>query len=222
MMLNIAAPTEGVFAFMQKVHSIFQNPFEAFNRLKRIDRYLYMTARRFTAARTTAEIEARTDRALGQVGLSLAGVRRRFPHALSGGQLQRVAVARALIPGPLLIVADEPVSMVDASLRMAVVNLFKGLRDDLKVSIVDITHDLATAYDISDRIIIMQTGKVVEIGDARAVLTAPRHPCSILLKSSVLQPDPSGRSSLTTSSLPLEEALTLPTAQTETCRPCIP
>ena len=79
--------------------------------------------------------------------------------------------------------------MVDASLRMSIVNLFKTLRDDLGVSIIYITHDLATAYYISDRIIIMQKGKVVEIGDARAVLDNPQHPYSILLKSSVLSPD---------------------------------
>ena len=224
MMLNMVPPTAGAIrfegtditlihgrrerlAFMQKVQPIFQNPFEAFNPLKRIDRYLFMTARRFTEARTRAEIEARADRALREVGLSLAEVRRRFPHELSGGQLQRVAVARALIPGPSLIVADEPVSMVDASLRMAIVNLFRALRDDLKVSIVYITHDLATAYYISDRIVIMQKGKVVESGDARTVLTAPTHPYSILLKESVLQPDPSGRSALTAASMPLDDAL---------------
>ena len=79
--------------------------------------------------------------------------------------------------------------MVDASLRMSIVNLFKTLRDDLGVSIIYITHDLATAYYISDRIIIMQKGKVVESGDARAVLDNPQHPYSILLKSSVLSPD---------------------------------
>jgi peptide/nickel transport system ATP-binding protein len=113
-------------AFMRKVQPIFQNPFEAFNPLKRVDRYLFMTARRFTDARTMSEVEERTDRALHQVGLSLAEVKRRFPHELSGGQLQRVAVARSLISDPSLIVADEPVSMVDASIRMSIVNLFQG------------------------------------------------------------------------------------------------
>ena len=116
------------------VQPIFQNPFEAFNPLKAVDRYLFMTARRFTDARTTAAIEAGTDAALQKVGLSLAEVKGRFPHELSGGQLQRTAIARALIPGPALIVADEPVSMVDASLRSWIVNLFKTLRDDLRVS----------------------------------------------------------------------------------------
>jgi ABC-type oligopeptide transport system ATPase subunit len=109
---------------------------------------------------------------------------------LSGGQLQRIAVARALISGPKLIVADEPVSMIDASLRMSIVNLFRALRDDLKVSIIYITHDLATAYYISDRVIIMRRGVVVEQGEARAVLDHPTHPYSIALKNAVLPPDP--------------------------------
>lgn len=205
MILNLVSPTAGVIrfrgaevtrahgrrarmAFMAAVQPIFQNPFEAFNPLKRVDRYLLITARRFAGARRHADAEAAADTALRKVGLSFAEINRRFPHELSGGQLQRVAIARALIPGPALIVADEPVSMVDASLRMAIVNLFKTLRDDLGVSIIYITHDLATAYYISDRIIIMQKGRVVESGQARTVLDHPRHPYSILLKSSVLSP----------------------------------
>jgi peptide/nickel transport system ATP-binding protein len=180
-------------AFMKQVQPIFQNPFESFNPLKRVDRYLFMTARRFVGARTTADIERHSDRALKLVGLSLQEVKGRFPHELSGGQLQRIAVARALISEPKLIIADEPVSMVDASLRMSIVELFMSLRDELKVSIIYITHDLATAYYISDRIIIMQKGKVVESGDARAVLDHPQHPYSILLKESVLSPEAAGR-----------------------------
>lgn len=206
MILNIVAPSSGSMhfdgrditsirnrkdrlGFMKSVQPIFQNPFEAFNPLKRVDRYLFVTAGSFTDARSRKEMETASDGALRRVGLSLAEVKGRFPHELSGGQLQRIAIARALIPGPRLIVADEPVSMVDASLRMSIVNLFKTLRDDLKVSIIYITHDLATAYYISDRIIIMQTGKVVESGDARTVLANPTHPYSIQLKSSVLSTD---------------------------------
>jgi ABC-type oligopeptide transport system ATPase subunit len=115
---------------------------------------------------------------------------------LSGGQLQRTAIARALISSPALIVADEPVSMVDASLRMSIVNLFKRLHDELQVSILYITHDLATAYYIADRVIIMQKGKVVETGPAHEVLMHPQHPYSILLKASVLSPDDVGRDRL--------------------------
>jgi ABC-type oligopeptide transport system ATPase subunit len=210
MILNLAMPTDGAIrflgadvtrirtnrermAFMRQVQPIFQNPFEAFNPLKRIDRYLFVSARRFAGARGRLEIEAMADKALHQVGLSLAEVKGRFPHELSGGQLQRIAIARALISAPSLIIADEPVSMVDASLRMSIVNLFKALRDELKVSIVYITHDLATAYYISDRVLIMQRGKAVESGNARAVLDDPQHPYSILLKNAVLSPDDAGK-----------------------------
>ena len=209
MILNLARPTDGSIRFlgtdvtrirgtrartnfMRQVQPIFQNPFEAFNPLKRLDRYLFISARRFAHAKG-AEVEAAADRALHQVGLSLAEVKGRFPHELSGGQLQRIAIARALISSPSLIVADEPVSMVDASLRMSIVNLFKALRDELKVSIVYITHDLATAYYISDRVLIMQRGRAVESGVAREVLANPQHPYSILLKNSVLSPDDAGK-----------------------------
>jgi ABC-type glutathione transport system ATPase component len=190
--------------FMRHVQPIFQNPFEAFNPLKRVDRYLFMTARRFAEGSAPQETERRVDEALHKVGLSLAEVRGRYPHELSGGQLQRVAIARAIVCAPTLLVADEPVSMVDASLRTSIVNLFMALRDDLRVSIIYITHDLATAYYISDRIIIMQKGQVVESGDARSVLAAPRHPYSILLKSSVLSPDDVGRDRLGEAAPPAE------------------
>ncbi len=178
--------------FMANVQPVFQNPFEAFNPLKRVDRYLQSTAQRFLGTRDKAAIEAAMDGALQKVGLSLAEIRGRFPHELSGGQLQRAAIARALIPNPPLLIADEPVSMVDASLRMAIVNLLKALRDDFGVSVIYITHDLATAYYISDRLIIMQKGRVVEMGPARAVLDQPEHPYSQLLKASVLSADDAG------------------------------
>ena len=205
MILNIERPSSGTIAldgidlttvrttasrmaFMHKVQPIFQNPFEAFNPLKQLDRYLFVTRRRFHAEDDQAAIAPAVDEALRKVGLSLKEVRGRYPHELSGGQLQRVAIARALLSSPKLIVADEPVSMVDASLRMSIVNLFKALRDDLGISIIYVTHDLATAYHISDRIIIMQSGRVVESGDAKTVLNAPQHSYSRQLRAAVLSP----------------------------------
>lgn len=176
-------------AFMAKVQPVFQNPFEAFNPLKPVDRYLASTARQYRKLTDRASISTAMDEALQKVGLSLAEVRGRYPHELSGGQLQRAAIARALIPNPALIIADEPVSMVDASLRMAIVNLLRQLRDDLGVSVIYITHDLATAYYISNRLMIMQKGRVVEMGPARATLDAPEHPYTQLLKSAVLSVD---------------------------------
>ncbi|MBW9054481.1 ABC transporter ATP-binding protein [Rhizobium mesosinicum] len=183
-------------AFMTKVQPVFQNPFEAFNPLTRIDEYLYATAHRFKGAKSRAEREALADMSLQRVGLSIAEVRGRYSHELSGGQLQRIAVARALIPEPKLIVADEPVSMVDASLRMSIVNLFRELRDALKVSIIYITHDLATAYYIADRVIIMRKGVVVESGEARKVLDNPQHEYSFALKNAILPPDPKRASAI--------------------------
>ena len=214
MILNTLAPTGGAIRFrgedlrtvrgrkrrldfIRHIQPILQNPYEAFNPLKRVDRYLYASAVRLAGARSQKARDETADAALHKVGLSLAEVKGRFPHELSGGQLQRTAIARALIPSPALIVADEPVSMVDASLRMSIVNLFQRLRDELQVSILYITHDLATAYYISDRVIIMQKGKVVETGPAREVLIHPQHPYSILLKESVLSPDDVGRGRLT-------------------------
>jgi len=174
--------------FMGAVQPIFQNPFEAFNPLRELDHYLFLTARRFGDANDQQRARTSTDAAMRQVGLSLVEVAGRYPHELSGGQLQRTAIARAMLAKPKLIVADEPVSMVDASLRMSIVNLFKTLRDELGISIIYITHDLATAYYISDRIMIMKDGRVVESGDARVVLAAPQHAYSRQLKDAVLVP----------------------------------
>jgi len=173
---------------LRLVQPIFQNPFEAFNPLRQVDHYLLLTARRFGGAGDRRAAQTLTDTALRKVGLSLAEVAGRYPHELSGGQLQRLAIARALLAKPRLIIADEPVSMVDASLRMAIVNLFKTLRDELGISILYITHDLATAYVVSDRIMIMRDGEVVESGNAREVLTHPQHAYSRQLKGAVLVP----------------------------------
>ena len=206
MILNMVSPSAGAIrfrgtdlskvrgtaarlAFMRQVQPIFQNPFEAFNPMKRVDRYLFATARHMAGLTAPPDIEAAADRALRDVGLSLAEVRRRYPHELSGGQLQRVAIARALVSRPALLVADEPVSMIDASLRASIVSLLRGLCVRTGVSIIYITHDLATAYSVSDRILIMRLGKVVESGPARTVLDDPQHEYSRLLKSSVLSPE---------------------------------
>ncbi|CCE06223.1 putative ATP-binding component of ABC transporter [Bradyrhizobium sp. STM 3843] len=206
MILNLELPTTGRLVFdgvdlatirtaadrmmlRQGVQPIFQNPFDSFNPMKRLERYLFLTQRRFLAAtQQPASSKAAIDDALHQVGLSLKEVSHRYPHELSGGQLQRVAIARALLARPKLIVADEPVSMVDASLRLSIVNLFRTVRD-LGISIIYVTHDLATAYYISDRILVIRNGSIVESGDAKAVLKYPQHPYCRQLRDAVLLPD---------------------------------
>lgn len=179
--------------FMREIQPVFQNPFETFNPLKKVENYLFETAVNFGLAPSRAQARSTVQAALERVGLSLEAVLGKYPNEFSGGQLQRVSVARSLITNPSVLVADEPVSMVDASLRMSIVNLFKALRDEQRVSVVYITHDLATAYYVSDRIAIMLRGNVVEMGTVEQVLDRPRHPYTQILKDSVPEPDPAMR-----------------------------
>ena len=178
--------------FMKEVQSIFQNPFETFNPLRKVDSYLYDTAKHFGMTEKKEDKKA-LEEALQSVGLGIEEVEGRYPSEFSGGQLQRISIARALITKPLLLIADEPVSMVDASLRMSIVNLFKELRDEYSLSVLYITHDLATAYYVSDRIGIMFRGNIVEMGGVEEVLMNPRHPYTQMLKESIPEADPKKR-----------------------------
>jgi peptide/nickel transport system ATP-binding protein len=207
MILGMIDPTEGMLLykgkdvtsitrqekrrwFMREVQPIFQNPFETFNPLKKVDSYLHGTAWHYGTTTNGENVDQLIEKALHAVGLSPKEIRGRYPNELSGGQLQRTAIARALITNPSLLIADEPVSMVDASLRMSIVNLFKTLNEQLGVSVIYVTHDLATAYYVSHRIAIMLRGVIVEMGPVENVLGSPLHPYTQLLKQSVPEPDP--------------------------------
>lgn len=193
----------------QGVQAIFQDPFSTFNPLRTVDSYFHETVQNFRLAKSKKDTIDLIDRKLRLVGLTYKDFAGKYPSEFSGGQLQRISIARALVTDPKLIIADEPVSMVDASLRMSIVNLFKKLRDELGVSILYITHDLATAYYVSDRIAIMFRGNVVEMGTVEDVLMNPRHPYSKLLRDSIPQADPKKRwtSTVTLSELEHEEYL---------------
>ena len=173
--------------FRRLVQPVFQDPYATFSPLRRVDSYLYETASRFGAGK----VNARVGEALDVVGLSPGDLAGRHPHEMSGGQLQRIAIARALISGPALLVADEPVSMLDASLRMSILNLFKRLKD--RQSVLYITHDLATVYYVADRVAIMLRGWIVELGPVEQVLGEPLHPYTRALKDSILEADPGRR-----------------------------
>jgi peptide/nickel transport system ATP-binding protein len=175
--------------FFKEVQPVFQDPFAAFSPLKRIDHYLYETVHNYKMA-PKGGADAYINQVLSEVGLTLAEVKGRYPNELSGGQAQRVAIARALITRPSLIVADEPVSMLDASLRMSIVNMFRRLKDEQQVSILYITHDLATAYYCADRIAVMLRGWIVEMGPVEKVLGSPLHPYTQSLKEAIPQADP--------------------------------
>lgn len=185
-------PKEKVW-ITEGVQAIFQDPFSTFNPLRTVDQYFFETVQNHILAVSKLQAIELIDQKLRLVGLTYEEFAGKYPNEFSGGQLQRISIARALLTNPSLLIADEPVSMVDASLRMSIVNLFKKLRDTLGVSILYITHDLATAYYISDRIAIMFRGNIVEMGTVEQVLMNPRHPYSKLLRDSIPQADPSKR-----------------------------
>jgi oligopeptide/dipeptide ABC transporter ATP-binding protein len=171
--------------FLKKVQPIFQNPFTSFSMKKTVDTYLFETALNLDIAKTKKEAETVVSEVLQSVGLELTLISGKYPNQFSGGELQRISIARALIPKPSLIVADEPVAMIDASLRMNIVNLFKKLKDEYRVNFIYITHDLSTAYYISDYIATMYRGQLIEFGNARNVLNKPSHPYTELLLDSI-------------------------------------
>ena len=173
------------FQFRREVQPIFQDPFAAFNPFYRVDHVLTTPMKRFGLANSGKETAHRIHEALELVGLRPAETLGRFPHQLSGGQRQRIMVARALLCQPKLIVADEPVSMVDASLRATILAGLQTLNRDFGISIVYITHDLTTAYQVCDQLIVMYAGSIVEAGRAEEVIRAPQHPYTQLLVASI-------------------------------------
>ena len=167
------------------VQPIFQNPFEAFSMRKSVDTYLFNTARRLGVASNNADAAKVVDEALRSVGLSLEVVKGKYATQFSGGELQRVSIARALITKPKVIVADEPVAMIDASMKMNIVNLFKSLKDKYGISFIYITHDLSTAYYVSDYIATLYRGALIEYGGSKQIMDRPAHPYTRLLMDSI-------------------------------------
>lgn len=176
--------------FRSRVQMIFQDPYESMNpRLTIYD--TVAEPLNVQGIGNVAEREGRVAELLEMVGLAPASsFMFRYPHELSGGQRQRVAIARALVIYPDFVVADEPTSMLDVSVRTGVMRLMQDLADRLEVTYLYITHDLAVARYMCDRIAVMYKGKIVEIGETEAVLHNPKHPYTKALLSAVPVPDP--------------------------------
>jgi oligopeptide/dipeptide ABC transporter ATP-binding protein len=171
--------------FRREVQPIFQDPYEAFNPFYRVDHVLEVPLKRFGLASSKQEARHKIEDALERVGLRPNETLGRFPHQLSGGQRQRIGVARALLCQPRIIVADEPVSMVDASLRATILASLQILNRDLGISVIYITHDLTTAYQICENIVVLYLGSVAEVGTVGRVIRTPKHPYTQLLVSSI-------------------------------------
>jgi peptide/nickel transport system ATP-binding protein len=175
--------------FRREVQPIFQDPFDVFNPFHRVDRVLSVPVRRYGLANSDTAARALVEDALRRVGLRPQDTLGRFPHELSGGQRQRIMVARAVLLRPRLIMADEPVSMVDASLRATILDELRTLNRELGIAVTYITHDLTTAYQICDNIVIFYRGVAVEAGTVERVIRSPRHPYTQLLVSSIPSTD---------------------------------
>ncbi|MCB0046774.1 MAG: ABC transporter ATP-binding protein [Caldilineaceae bacterium] len=170
---------------------IFQDPYESLNPLMSIGEIVMEPLKVHKLGGSRAEQETRVVRALEDAGLKPADrYLKRLPHELSGGQRQRVVIAGALVLEPTLLLADEPVSMLDVSIRAEILNLLAELRDTRGISILFITHDLGTVGALADRVAVMYLGRIVEIGPTMAVLTNPQHPYTKALLSVVPVPNP--------------------------------
>ncbi|MDX8350768.1 ABC transporter ATP-binding protein [Cognatiyoonia sp. IB215182] len=175
--------------FRKNVQAVFQDPYACFNPFYRVNHALKFPFKQFGLAESEAHTQKAMEEACDAVGLDPDLVLPRYPHQLSGGQRQRLIVARALMLSPKLLIADEPVSMVDASLRASILSNIYDLKDKYGISILYITHDLATAYHVSDYVIVLFKGRVVEAGPPKAVIGAPEHPYTQLLIDSIPWPD---------------------------------
>ena len=185
-----AEPRHPSLAYRSRVQMIFQDPYASLNPFHTIAYHLARPLRRHGKARTRAELDAQVSRLLETVGLTpAADFARKRPHQASGGQRQRVALARALAADPDLILADEPTSMLDVSIRIDLLNLLRALTDRRRMGLLFITHDLGAARYVADRILVMYAGLIVESGPSETLLDAPRHPYTQLLVAAVPTPD---------------------------------
>ena len=178
----------GLRALRQRMQMIFQDPYASLNPRMTVQDIVGEPLRTFGLAHGEA-LRKRVQELMGRVGMDPRYIRR-YPHEFSGGQRQRIGIARALALQPELIIADEPISALDVSIQAQILNLMKGLQEDLRLTYVFIAHDLAAVRHISQRIAVMYLGRIVEVAEADILTRRPAHPYTKALISAVPNPNP--------------------------------
>ncbi|MCY4019304.1 MAG: ABC transporter ATP-binding protein [Chloroflexi bacterium] len=191
--------------FRSEVQAVFQDPYSVYNPVYKAERVLKLVIRKFGLAKSKAEAQALMEEGLRAVDLRPEEVLGRHPHQLSGGQRQRLMLARVYLMRPRLIIADEPVSMIDAGMRASFLNILLDFRENHGISTLFITHDLSTAMYLGGEIIVLYQGRIMERGRTRGVMQDPQHPYAQLLISSIPRPDPRRRWEEDLSAGPLAE-----------------
>jgi oligopeptide/dipeptide ABC transporter ATP-binding protein len=176
--------------YRTEVQAVFQDPYGIYNPYYRINRVFDMTIKKFNLASSGKQKQELIEEALKAVNLRPPDVLGRYPHQLSGGERQRVMLARAYLLRPKVIIADEPISMLDVAVRATLMNIFLDFKERHGMSTIFITHDLSAAYYLGGDIMVMARGRVVEDGPVDAVMANPAHPYSQLLLQSIPSPDP--------------------------------
>jgi peptide/nickel transport system ATP-binding protein len=176
--------------YRRHVQAVFQDPYAVYNPFYRVGHIFDIVIKNFKLSQDKSEADQLVEEALNVVGLQGEEVLHKYPHQLSGGQRQRMMVARAYLLKPELIIADEPVSMVDASLRAMILDIMLRLRDERGISFLYITHDLSTAYQVGDEIYLLYQGSIAEQGSTTQVIENPKHPYVQQLIGSIPVPDP--------------------------------
>jgi peptide/nickel transport system ATP-binding protein len=175
--------------YRRAVQMVFQDPFSSLNPVHTVRYHLERPLRLHQPAVTGAARRAAIAELLTRVKLDPAVIMPKYPHELSGGQRQRISIARALAVNPEVIIADEPTSMLDVSVRLGILNLLNDMKRQLKLAVLYITHDIATARYVAEEIMVMYAGQIVEWGNTESVLGNPQHPYTRLLLSVVPDPD---------------------------------
>jgi len=205
--------------YRRNVQPVFQDPYSIFNPFYRVDRVLWKAVKKFSLASTREAGQTLIEESLQAVSLDPGRVLGRYPHQLSGGQRQRIMLARIHMLRPAFVIADEPVSMLDAQIRKLFLDILLDFQRDHGMTTLFITHDLSTVYYLGGQVMVITKGEIVERGPVAEVMHTPSHPYTRLLLDSIPQPDPDAR--WTTRITVDESAATPPTDTAEEATPII-